>query len=697
MAGKSAILAVKIISDAKGAIDGFKDAAAASDGLGGKLKAIGPGALAVGGAIVAGAVAVGKELYDLGARFDEVEDTIRVGTGATGDALEGLVDVAHGVATTIPTSFEQAGTTVADVNTRLGLTGDTLQTVASQYLEAGRILGTEVDIAGTSAAFSAFGIQGDAVSGALDELFQVSQATGVGMNELAASAQTNAGAMQELGFGFADSVRMIGVFDKAGIDADATLGAMRKGLISMAKPGEDMQATFQRVTGEIKGYIDAGDSAAALTEAKNIFGAKGATQMIQAIQTGVLSMDDLTAATGQTGDTILGVGQETMDAAEKWEILKNRGMEALEPLASGLFGLVGDALGGLLDWLDTADFSGLTTAFSGLQPAIDGIVSAFQSFDVGSIGSTFSFVQPVITAFGEAFGAAIPKIIELGGAIQGALAPIIEALAPIVTGVMQTIGAVFVAAIDILVGAFTVIKGILTGDWQAVWDGVAQIVDGAINLVSSALSGWWNAMSSIFSTGASMLSNLWTSAWSGITSYLSSAVSSIGSTISSIPGSIVSALGNVGSLLYSAGVNVIQGMINGIRSMATRIFNAALDTVKGAVDGVKHFLGIASPSKLFRQIGVHTGEGLALGITDKKNAVATAWQDLMNVPSPPPVTLTARANHNTGGSGQAAPAMNLTINVRGVLDADDAARTIADLLNRRARQTGAANMFGSLV
>lgn len=697
MAGKSAILAVKIISDAKGAIDGFKDTAAASDGLGGKLKAIGPGALAVGGAIVAGVVAVGKELYDLGARFDEVEDTIRVGTGATGDALEGLVDVAHGVATTIPTSFEQAGTTVADVNTRLGLTGDTLQTVASQYLEAGRILGTEVDIAGTSAAFSAFGIEGEAVSGALDELFQVSQATGVGMNELAASAQKNAGAMQEFGFGFADSVRMIGVFDKAGIDADATLGAMQKGLLGMAKPGEDMRATFQRVTGEIKGYIDAGDSAAALNEAKSIFGAKGATQMIQAIQTGVLSMDDLTAATGQTGDTILGVGQETMDAAEKWEILKNRGLEALEPLASGVFGLVGDALGGLLDWLDTADFSGLTNAFSGLQPAIDGVIGAFQSFDVGSIGSTFSFVQPVITTFGEAFGAAIPKIIELAGAIQGALAPIIEALAPIVAGVMQTIGAVFVAAIDILIGAFNVIKGILTGDWQAVWDGVAQIVDGAINLVSTALSGWWNAMSSIFSTGASMLSNLWTSAWTGITSYLSSAVSSIGSTISSIPGHIVSALGNVSSLLYSAGVNVIQGMINGIRSMATRIFNAALDTVKGAVDGVKQFLGIASPSKLFRQIGVHTGEGLALGITDKKDAVDAAWHDLMNVPNPPPVTLTARANHNGGGSHQATPAMNLTINVNGVLDGADAARTIADLLNRRARQTGAANIFGSLV
>jgi len=695
--GKSAVLSVKIISDPKGAVEGFKTTSDEAEGLGAKLKSISPGALAIGGAIATGAIAVGKELYNLGARFDEVKDTIRVGTGATGDALQGLVDTAHNVATTIPVDFEKAGTAVADVNTRLGLTGPTLETVASQYLEAGRILGTEIDIAGTSAAFSAFGIQGEAVSGALDELFQVSQATGVGMNELAGGAQKNAEAMQSLGFGFEDTVRLIGTLDKAGVDSNATLASMQRGLTGLASEGESAQDAFKRVTGEITGYINAGDEAAALNKAKDIFGAEAAAQMIGAIKSGALSMDDLTTATGQTSDSILDVARDTMSASEKWEILKNKGLEALEPLASGVFDFASDALGGLLDWLDTADFSGLTTAFSGLQPAIDGVIGAFQSFDVGSIGSTFGFVQPVITAFGEAFGAAIPKIIELAGAIQGALAPIIEALAPIVAGVMQTIGAVFVAAIDILMGAFNVIKGILTGDWQAVWDGVAQIVDGAINLVSAALSGWWNAMSSIFSTGASMLSNLWTSAWSGITSYLSSSVSSIGSTISSIPGRIVSALGNVGSLLYSAGVNVIQGMINGIRSMATRIFNAALDTVKGAVDGVKHFLGIASPSKLFRQIGVHTGEGLVLGIADKKNAVATAWQDLMNVPNPPPVTLTARANLNTGSSRQAAPAMNLTINVRGVLDADDAARTIADLLNRRARQTGAANIFGSLV
>lgn len=688
MAGKSAILAVKIISDAKPAIEGFKQTADGADGLGGKLAAIGPGALAVGGAIVTGVVAVGKAMYDLGSRFDEVADTIRVGTGATGEALDGLVDVAHGVATTIPTSFEQAGTTVADVNTRLGLTGDTLQTVASQYLEAGRILGSEVDIAGTSAAFSAFGIQGEAVSGALDELFQVSQATGVGMNELASSAQKNAGAMQELGFGFEDSVRMVGVLNKAGLDADATLGAMRKGLLGMVKPGEDMQDTFKRVTGEIQGYIDAGDSAAALNEAKNIFGAKGADEMVRAIQTGVLSMNDLTAATGQTQDTILGVGKDTMDAAEKWEILKNRGLEALEPLASGVFDFVGDALGAVLDWLDTADFTPLMNAFSAIQPAIDAIKGAFSSFDTSAATGAFTDLQPTLQAFGRAIGDAVPKIMSLAQSIQGALTPIIEALAPIVTGVMQTIGEVFMAALDILTGAFTVLQGLFTGDWQMVWDGVGQIVDGAINLVVSALSGWFNMMQGFFSTGVSMLQGLWSSGWEMIKNAVSNGVSSVISTVAGLPSSILSALGNLGSLLYNAGSNVISGFINGIRSKASSLASAAIDTVKGGVDAVLNFLGIHSPSRLFYKIGGYTGEGMVLGIRSQADAVADAWDDMMTVPDAPRITVPPASL--SGRTTPAAPVYN--INVSGVLDGMDAARKIREVLAQYDRVTGTVRM-----
>ena len=690
MAGKSAILAVKIISDAKEAISGFKETADSADGLGGKLAAIGPGALAVGGAIVAGVAAVGKQLYDLGARFDDVADTIRVGTGATGEALDGLVDVAHNVATTIPTEFEKAGSTVSDVNTRLGLTDDTLQTVASQYLEAGRILGTEVDIAGTSAAFNAFGIQGEAVSGALDELFQVSQATGVGMNELASGAQKNAEAMQAMGFGFQDTVRIVGTLDKAGIDSAATLGAMQKSLTDLAQPGEDMQATFKRVTGEIGNYIAAGDEAAALNQAKEIFGAKGATQMVSALKTGVFAMEDLTAATGQTQDTILGVGKETMDAAEKWQILKNKALDALEPVASGLFDLAGDALGAVLDWIEGADFTPITGLFESFAPAIDAIKSAFSGFDTTNMSNAFSGLQPVLETIGGAIADMIPKILETAQAIQGALGPIIEWLAPIVTSAIGTIVNVINDALTIIQGVVMVIQGIFTGDWQMIWDGVKMIVEGAIAAFVSLITGLYDMFQAQMTAIGNTLINLWQSAWDTVTGYLSSAVSSIGSTVAGIPGRIMSALGNLGSMLYQAGSDVIQGFINGILAKAGHLAQSILSTVKGGVDGVLSYLGIKSPSRLFRKIGIHTGEGLILGINDQADAVADAWAGLMDVPEAPRVRVPAPSLNAAPAHGGGGNTYQITIN--GVLDGADAARRIRNLLAQYDRMTGVAQI-----
>ena len=106
-----------------------------------------------GGAAVAGLVGAFKGLYGAGQTFDDLSETIRVGSGASGAALDGLVANAKNVGSRVPAEFDAIASTVADVSTRMGLTGETMETVASQYLEAGRILGEEVDIGKTSAAF----------------------------------------------------------------------------------------------------------------------------------------------------------------------------------------------------------------------------------------------------------------------------------------------------------------------------------------------------------------------------------------------------------------------------------------------------------------------------------------------------------------------------------------------------------------
>lgn len=559
---KTAILSVRIISDAKNAVAGLKEADGALGGLGAKLAAAHPGMLAVGGALVTGAAAAGKALYDLGGRFDEVQDTIRVGTGATGDALTGLVDVAHNVATSVPTSFEAAGSTVADLNTRLGLSGDTLQTVASQYLEAGRILGEDVDINATSAAFSAFKIEGDNVSGAMDDLFRVSQATGVGMNDLATGVQGNAQALQTLGFGFSDSIALVGMLDKAGVDSTGTLNAMRKGMLNLAKPGEDMQAAFARVTGGIQDYIDKGDTAGALDLASQVFGTKGAAQMVQALQTGKISLDDLMGAAGTTGDTILGVGQDTQDAAEKWTILKNKGLEALEPLASGVFDLAGKGLDLLSSAVDAVHLDTITAQLKPLTPALTLARDGFNSIRGATV--------PVVAAF------------------TGALIPVLNVLRPIAVNVFQTMASVvriawstivqvIKAGLTVLTGVFNIIRGIFTGNWRTVWTGAKQVFSGAWTAMKAIVSGAWSAIKAIVSGGINhirgllgalggIIGGLMSSAWARARSATSTGVSNVVAIIRGLPGQASAALGSLGSLLWSAGSSLIQGFIDGITS-----------------------------------------------------------------------------------------------------------------------------------
>src|SRR5690625_7712600 len=90
-------------------------------------------------AIAAGAVAAGTALYKIGETFDEVRDTIRAGTGATGKDLDDLVDSAKAVCSVVPAEVEDIGTAVGVGNTRFGFTGSALEKFSAQMLEVGRV------------------------------------------------------------------------------------------------------------------------------------------------------------------------------------------------------------------------------------------------------------------------------------------------------------------------------------------------------------------------------------------------------------------------------------------------------------------------------------------------------------------------------------------------------------------------------
>lgn len=545
-------------------------------------------------AVAAAAAGVGKGLYEVGATFDDLGDTIRVGTGASGEALEGLIDVAKQVGSEVPVSFDQIGPVVADLNTRLGVSGDTLQTVASQYLEAGRILGQDIDIATTTAAFSAFGIEGENVEAAMDSLFQTSQATGVGMNELASAAQAQAPAMQNLGFSFEETTALIGSLDKAGLDAGGTLAAMSKGLVTLAKDGEEPQEAFRRVTGEIQALIDSGDTAGAIDLASGIFGTRAANQFVGAVQNGALALDDLVGATGATSDTILGLGDETGDFAEQWQLVKNNAFLALEPLGSAVFGLVADAMAAMVEPMQTV------ASWMQENPAL---------------------AQGVIIALGV-------LAVALGVAAAAQWVMNSALLASPVTWIIVGIVAL-VAAIVALVANWDTVTAWITGKgeeflawWNGMWDSVGawlsqtwdsiktwmgekwQAAVDTITGIGDAFTTWWNGL---WDSAGAWLSTKWDAIISWVTGLpgrfvaalvslatglystmtqatgqakvaLTGGFNAAVSWVTGIPSKILSALGNTGSLLRNAGSSIISGFLGGLK--------AKYEDVKSFVGGI---------------------------------------------------------------------------------------------------------------
>ncbi|GAA1714427.1 phage tail tape measure protein [Brachybacterium phenoliresistens] len=523
---------------------------------------------------------VGGAIWEIGESFDHMYDTIRVGTGATGEALAGLEDSAQAVASNVPADFDRVGSTVADLNTRLGLSGDTLETVASQYLYASDILGEELDIQETSAAFSAFKLEGDQVAGAMDTLFQVSQATGVSMNDLAGSIQKNAPALQNLGFGFEETAAMVGVLDKAGLDADQVMNSMSRSLVNLAKDGEEPAEAFDRVTGEIQRMVDTGDIAGATDLASKVFGTRGAPQFVGALQSGKLNLDQLRESVGATGDTLIGLGEETADFPQKWQLFKNKALIALEPIGDALFSLGGEAMGALADWVETIDFTplaeGIDAVVEGGKAIWDILVNG--DFDGGLFGleedsgvvdTLFKLrdaaiwlwekaLEPLgqwiadhgkdIAAFLAGFGGTvvIAGLIALGGAIGGLIASI--SWIPLAIG--AAVGAltwfftqtevgkkIFASVVDWIVGtAWPAIKtfagwvataavwlwqNVLVPAWNGIRTAIAATVDWIVGTAWPVIKAVWDG---IATAAVWLWQNVLVPAWNGIRTAIAATV-----------------------------------------------------------------------------------------------------------------------------------------------------------------------------
>ena len=227
------------------------------------------------------------------------------------------------------------------------------------------------------------------------------------------------------------------------------------------------------------------------------------------------------------------------------------------------------------------------------------------------------------------------------------LAAGIEIIGKLIEGIINSVPTLIAEFPKILQAIFDVITAF---NW---WNLGAGIINMLKNGITSILTG-------IPGSFTKMVNNAWNALkgvdWAGLGRAVMDALKNgITVTISNIP-SILSKAGRMAFNAFksvnwlSLGVNVISGIASGISNGVGRIVEAAKNAAKRALDAAKNFLGIHSPSTVFRdQVGKMMAEGMALGFEknipdmDMQAALANTV-DNMTVDSP-----VVPASPGTGG------------------------------------------------
>ena len=261
-----------------------------------------------------------------------------------------------------------------------------------------------------------------------------------------------------------------------------------------------------------------------------------------------------------------------------------------------------------------------------IQAVLPIIQTAFQIMGgvvSGVINSTFPVIQSVI----ETVMGVIQSVIQIvtaaiSGDWEGVWNGIKDLIDTVWNGIKNIVDSVINAVKGIIDSVLNGIKDVFTNIWNAikgtvedVWNGIKDAVSNAIDAVKNTVENVLNSIKDFFSNAWNAATETVSNAWDNITNAVSDGVNNVINFVKDIPNKIKGFFSNAGSLLLDAGRNIINGLIDGITGAVSGAISAVQNAVGSIIDGAKSFLGIASPSTVFRdEIGKYIPEGLAIGI-----------------------------------------------------------------------------------
>lgn len=589
----------------------------------------------------------GKSALEAFRQVDEGMDTIVTKTGATGDSLKEMQDIASSIATTIPTDFSKAGEAVGEVNTQFGLTGDALKDASIEMIKFAEINGTDITNSTISAskALEAYELSTSDLAKVLDSTTYTAQSTGVSVDDLMKKAIEGAPQIKMLGLSFEEGVSLLGQFEMSGVDASGALSGLTKAAGTYAKQGKTLKEGLIETIDKIKNTTSETE---AMGLAMEIFGAKKAPQMIDAIKRGAFDFQTFSEAAENSVGTVSNTFEATLDPIDKFKTAQNSVTLAMSELGAAIaetlapiFEVLGNIVKDIAEW-----FSGLPGPVKEFIVILGGVVTV-----AGILVPIFLTLQAAAVALETSIGAMIATaapIIGIAALIVAAIAAVIigikylwdtnegfrDAVMTVWNAILEVINKVVSEVSDFIMSIFgtvvdwwtenqelirssaetvwnaiqTVIDAVMTflgplieGAWANIqlvittaWEVIKTVVETAINVVLGIIkavmqiitgdwSGAWETIKGVFSTIWNAIQNVVQTIFTAIQSYISNTINAISSTISNVWNGISSTISNV----LNGISNTVSNVWTGIKNSIGNAINGAKDLVSSAISAIK--------------------------------------------------------------------------------------------------------------
>ena len=403
-------------------------------------------------------------------------------------------------------------------------------------------------------------------------------------------------------------------------------------------PFEDLSPSLTKIFGKVSSSVSSGPLGKLVNDFAEI--PKGIAASFGKIGPAISGkFPKITGVVKSIGSSISGTFMTIANGAKGFGSLLGGALNSVLPKISGFankfigyLGVAGDAFAPVLS--KAASFVPQLLGFMNIA-AVVALVAVGLGLLYSQFGTQIDQIllmmqtkgPEVITNFCNGIVAALPNLIAQGAtmlnnlmlAITANLPAIIQGgiaiVSTLITGIAQQLPTLIPTALMMIV---TLVSSLLSN--------VGQLVDAGINLLVGLAQGVVNALPQLINKAPTIIGQLATAIISNLPKILlagikiitilgTGLIQAVPQIISKIP-SIISQVKNAFTSVDwgSVGMNIIKGIANGLKGAAGAIVEAAKGAAESALNVAKNFLGIHSPSRVFRdQVGKMMALGMGIG------------------------------------------------------------------------------------